>query len=181
MADFYPYLVASLPMLHFGEKPPFSFEQFLERCRQFIPENDFQLLAALPQHTRNSERGTAHRVIRKWIEFDAALRNELAGLRAARKRIDPSPYLRESRYRGPSILPPGIGTSGDSAILDDEKKLDETRWKALDEMAAGHFFDLPLLITYAYKLRILERWEKIRNADTTALLDSAFGAVKRGT
>jgi hypothetical protein len=174
MADFYPYLVASLPMLHFGEKPPFSFERFLEECRRFIPEKDFRLIAALPQSVRHSEKGTSPRVIRKWVEFDAALRNELVRMRAARKRMDSSPYLRPSRYIGPSILPPGIGTMGDSAILDDEKRLDETRWKALDEMATGHSFDLPYLITYAYKLLILERWEKIRNADTTVLLERAL-------
>ncbi|MDD1715460.1 MAG: DUF2764 domain-containing protein [Methanolinea sp.] len=179
MADFYPYLIASLPMLHFGEKPPFSFERFLEQCRQFIPRQDFQLIAALPVAVQFSETGTMHGVIRKYIEFEVALRNELVRLRAPRRSADPSVYLRTSPRIGTSILPPGIGTMGDLAILEDEKKLDETRWKALDEMAIGHSFDLPLLITYAYKLLILERWEKIRNADTAILLDQALGSGTR--
>ncbi len=85
MADFYPYLIASLPMLHFGMKPPFSFERFLEVCRPFIPEKDFQLLRTLPQPEQYSEKGKRHRIIQKWIEFDVALRNELVRIRASKK------------------------------------------------------------------------------------------------
>jgi hypothetical protein len=58
--------------------------------------------------------------------------------------------------------------------LDAEKALDETRWKALDELATGHYFDLDFLISYALKLRILERWEKIQGAEGTVLLHQAL-------
>jgi hypothetical protein len=51
MAEFYPYLIASLPMLHFGMKPPFSFERFLEICDRLIPDKDFQVLLTLPRLT----------------------------------------------------------------------------------------------------------------------------------
>jgi hypothetical protein len=58
--------------------------------------------------------------------------------------------------------------------LDAEKNLDEIRWKALEELATGHYFDLDALITYAYRLLILLRWEQIRTADGTALLAQAL-------
>jgi len=54
--------------------------------------------------------------------------------------------------------------------------LDEIRWKALDELATGHYFDLEFLVTYTLKLRILERWEKIHSADGTTLLMQALRA-----
>ena len=44
------------------------------------------------------------------------------------------------------------------------------RWKALEELSTGHYFDLDLLITYAYQLLILQRWENIRSADGKTLL-----------
>jgi hypothetical protein len=174
MADFYPYVIASLPMLHFGMKPPFSFERFLEVCRQFIPEKDFQLLRALPQPEHYFEKGKRHRIILKWIEFDVTLRNELVKIRAGRKHLEPATYLRPAGYSGSSLAPAIIAANINTPVLEAEKTLDETRWKALEELATGHYFDLDLLITYAYKLLILQRWENIRNADGRILLEQAL-------
>jgi hypothetical protein len=175
MADFYPYVIASLPMLHPGMKPPFSFERFLEMCRTFIPEKDFQLLSTLPQPEQYSIKGKSDQVIQKWIEFDLALRNELAKIRATHRHLDPATYLRPDGYGGYSLAPAAMAATVNASILDAEKTLDETRWKALEELATGHYFDLDFLITYAYKLLILQRWEKIRSADGRILLEQALG------
>ena len=174
MADFYPYVIASLPMLHFGMKPPFSFERFLEVCRQFIPEKDFQLLSTLPQPEHYSEQGKRHRIIRKWIEFDVGLRNELVRIRATKKHLEPAMYLRPGGSSGSSPAPAGMAANMHTSVLDAEMRLDEMRWKELEELSTGHYFDLDLLITYAYKLLILQRWENIREADTTILLEQAL-------
>jgi hypothetical protein len=174
MPDFYTYLIASLPMLHFGMQPPFSFERFLEVCRQFIPEKDFQLLGTLPKPEQYSVKGKRYRIIQKWIEFESALRNELVIIRASRKHVDPEMYLRTHGYSGSSLAPVVIAAKTNASILDAEKTLDEIRWKALEELATGHYFDLDLLITYAYKLLILQRWENIRSADRTILLEQAL-------
>ncbi len=174
MADFYPYVIASLPMLHFGMKPPFSFERFLEVWCPLIPEKDFQLLRTLPQPEHYFEKGKRHRIIQKWIEFDVALRNELVRIRATKKHIEPATYLRPDSYSGSSLTPAIMAATVNTSVLDAEKILDETRWKALEELATGHYFDLDFLITYAYKLLILQRWENIRSADGTILLEQAL-------
>ncbi|MCK9590693.1 MAG: DUF2764 domain-containing protein [Methanoregula sp.] len=174
MADFYPYLIASLPVLHFGMKPPFSFEQFLEACCPFIPKKDFQLLRSLPQPEQYLEKGKRHQVIQKWIEFDSALRNELFRIRAIKKHIEPVTYLRSDSYGASSLAPVIMAANIHTSVLDVEKTLDETRWKVLEELATGHYFDLVVLITYAYKLLILQRWANIRRADGTNLLDQAL-------
>jgi hypothetical protein len=174
MADFYPYLIASLPMLHFGMKPPFSFERFLEVCSPLIPKKDFQLVRTLPQPEHYFEKGKRHQIIQKWIEFDVALRNELIRIRATKKHIDPATYLRPEGYRSSSLAPAIMAATIHTSVLDAEKKLDETRWKALEELATGHYFDLDFLITYAHKLLILQRWENIRSADGTILLEQAL-------
>jgi hypothetical protein len=174
MADFYPYLIASLPMLHFGMKPPFSFERFLEICFPLIPEKDFQLFHTLPQPDHYFEKGKRHRIIQKWIEFDVALRNELVRIRATKKHIAPATYLRPDGFCGSSLAPAIMAVNINTSVLDAEKTLDETRWKALEELATGHYLDLDFLITYAYKLLILQRWENIRSADGTILLEQAL-------
>jgi hypothetical protein len=174
MADFYPYLIASLPMLHLGMKPPFSFERFLEVCRPFVPEKDFQLLKTLPQPEQYSETGKKHRVIQMWIEFDGGIRNELARIRATRKHIEAAPYLRPGGYSGPALVSAITAASMNPSVLDAEKTLDEMRWKALEEFGTSHYFDLDFLITYAYQLFILQRWENIRSADSRILLEQAL-------
>jgi hypothetical protein len=173
MADFYPYLIASLPMLHFGMRPPFSFEQFLELCRPLMPGRHFHLLRSLPSPDQYAESLPGYRVIQKWVEFDVALRNELVRMRATRKHQEPAKYLRGGGY-GSSSLSSAITAAMNAPILEAEQILDETRWKKLDELATGHYFDLDHLIIYAYKLSILQRWENIRNADGAILLKRAL-------
>jgi len=174
MADFYPYLIASLPMLHFGMKPPFSFERLLEVCCPFIPDKDFQLLRTLPLPEHYFENGNRHKVIRKWIEFDGNIRNELARMRAIKKHLEPAKFQRPDGYSGPPLTSVITGANITATVLETEKTLDEIRWKALDELATGHYFDLPVLITYSYKLLILQRWENIRSADKTMLIKRAL-------
>ena len=161
-------------MLHSGMNPPFSLERFLKICEELIPEKDFQLLNTLPQAEAYSEKQARHPTVQGWIEFDSGLRNELVRTRASRKHVDPGKYVRSDGYSGSSLMPVALAAQRNPSVIDAEKMLDETRWKALEELAFGHYFDLEFLITYAYKLMILERWEKIRNADKAALLEQTL-------
>lgn len=175
MAEFYPYLIASLPTLHFGMKPPFSFEQFLETCYRFIPDKDYRVLSSLPQPDHYSEKYKKQKSIERWIQFDTALRNEMVKSRAGRRHIDAASYLRPDTYTGPSLSPVVAAAELSPVVLEGEKILDQKRWNMLDELAISHYFDLDALIIYAYKLLILHRWEKIRSADAPALLLETFG------
>ncbi len=174
MADFYPYLVASFPMLHFGMKPPFSFERFLGECQPFMPEKDFKILSTLPLPEEYQEREEEHPLVHHWIEFDTALRNELVRTRAARIRRDPAAYSRAGIYGDSSLGPAVMAAGTNSSLSSAEKALDELRWKKLDDLATGHYFDLNFLITFGYKLMILERWERIRTADGRILLEQVL-------
>lgn len=161
-------------MLHFGMRPPFSFEQFLDLCRQFIPEKDFQLLRTLPPPERYLDSGKRHDIIQKWIQFDIALRNEVVKIRAHKKQVDPALYLRPERYCCPSLGQEVTAANMGVSVLEVEKSIDERRWRMLEELATGHYFDLDSLIIYAYKLHILQRWETIRQAEGALLLAQAL-------
>lgn len=174
MANLYTYLIASLPMLHFGAKPPFSFERFLQICAALIPEKDYQVLSTLPQPQEYTLKSRQQETIKRWMEFDLALRNELVKIRAAKKHIDPGEYLRPDGYAGSSLAPVALAIQRNPSLIEAEKALDLERWNALEELAFGHYFDLDFLITYAYKLLILERWDRIGSADKTTLLDKAL-------
>ena len=158
-------------MLHFGIKPPFSFEKFMEICKDKIPETDVNFIKLIAE-------GYAYEglqpTLKKWRVFDTALRNELVKIRASRKQIDPLKYIRGDEYAWPYITHIAMNAYRNPAILEAEKTLDQERWHMLDELATGHYFDLDFLITYALKLLILERWERISRADKSKLLEEVL-------
>lgn len=169
MADFYPYLVSSLPMLSFGVSAPFACAQFLEGCAAFIPEGD---LGALRGVFVEEPSGALNPVIAKWLRFNISLKNELVKVRSSRKKMSAEKYLRPDGNAEPGLYHLALAAHRNPCPLEGEKILDIARWNFLEELSFGHHFDLDFIIIYAYKLMILERWEKINNADKDALLRS---------
>jgi hypothetical protein len=174
MARFYEYLVSSFPMLNFGMKPPFSFQEFLARCKIFIPENDYLVLEKLPGAEDYGKLCCGQALIEEWVSFDRALRNEVAKIRAERGHLDAQAHTRGDTSSGVFLAQQVTSIYRTPSLIDVEIAFDQLRWKALDDLAAGHYFDLEALIVYAYKLLILLRWEKIRLADKTDLLNKAL-------
>jgi len=171
MDNFYVYLISSLPMLHFGMKPAFSFEEFLEVCRDKISRDDIRTIeAARDGMLYAGEQPT----LRQWSAFDTALRNELVKIRAVRRHLDPFKYLRGDRFIEPHIARIAMNAHRTTSVMDAEKLLDQGRWQKLDELSAGHYFDLDFLICYALKLLILERRDKVNSQDKPKLLDEAL-------
>jgi hypothetical protein len=170
MPKFYTYLISSLPALNSGMKPPFSFERFLEKCRPFISEEDFLLLSNLPTTIDEYVKSLSHPTIGRWLAFDTTLRNELVKIRAHSKKIDAAKYMRGETPIDMAIYHTAMSSQRSTSILEGEKILDDARWQALDDLGFGHYFDMDYLILYAYKLKILERWEKIYTQDKEELL-----------
>ena len=108
-------------------------------------------------------------MIEKWLAFDTALRNELAKIRGQSKKIDAAKYLRGENPVDVAISHTAVSGQRSASILEGEKILDEARWQVLDDLGFGHYFDMDSLILYAYKLKILERWEKIHTQDKERL------------
>jgi hypothetical protein len=169
MPTFHTYIIASLPMLNFGMKPPLSFERFLKVCQGFISEEDFLLLSNLPLTIDEYGKSVSHPTIERWLAFDTALRNELVKIRAHSKKIDEAKYLRGETYSDMAISHAAMSSHRSASILEAEKILDEAHWQALDDLGFGHYFDTDFLILYAYKLKILERWENIYTQDKERL------------
>jgi len=166
MSGYYIYLISSLPALHFGAKPPFSMEKFFSVCTELISREDME---ALENSLKGEGNGAYH-------DFETALRNELVKIRAQRKHLDASRFLRRDGYADQWISHVAVSAYRNPSVMDRERMLDLERWRFLDELSIGHYFDLELLIIYTRKLSILERWESIRVADANKLLEGALTA-----
>lgn len=164
MSGYYTYLISSLPTLHFGTKPPFGMDKFFSMCEKLISDED---LEALKSSLGNETEG-------KWGEFEIALRNELVKIRAARKHLDVSKFLKGDGYADQWISHLAITAYRNPSIIEAERMLDQNRWAFLDELSIGHYFDIEILMIYARKLSILERWERVRTADAGKLLEETL-------
>jgi len=174
MPSYYTYLISSLPMLQFANSPALTLNDFLGRCAELISQNDLVLIKEALSTDAYALNLSAPEALLKWKEFDLALRNELVKARALRKKVDPARFLRYDTHFDINITHIAQAALRHTSILDAETYLDLERWKVLDEISRGHYFDLDFLLVYGLKLAILERWAKIEAADKAGLIDKAI-------
>jgi hypothetical protein len=175
MASSYPYLISSLPMLHFGAKPPFTFEDLLQTCKDLIPDDDLDIVG-LCGNDALWEQSIDQETLKAWMAFEVGLRNELVKIRASRRKIDPAIYLRTDGSDDTRLYHIAMNSHRILSLVESEKFLDQARWNRLDELAFGHYFDLDALVAYALKLKILWRWEKSARADKQEILEKVLSA-----
>ncbi|UCC43913.1 MAG: DUF2764 family protein [Candidatus Zixiibacteriota bacterium] len=173
MSGHYTYLVSSLPMLQFDARPPITVDRFIDTCRLLISAADVSTLENVSSVEVVEARNAT---LRRWCEFDTGLRNELVRIRSERKKTDPERFLRGDGYAEPEIARVAQKASRIPSVLDAERFLDRARWRALDELEAGHYFDLDVLIVYMIRLMILDKWERVRSADKPQIVADVVGS-----
>jgi len=177
-------------MLDLGTKPPFSFEEMVDIVRNLMPEEDLKIVSSIPSiladpSNSNSRAGLSlpyyadlseikQPTLKKWAEFDIALRNEFVKIRASRKKLDAAKYIKRDGYADPSISRIAITAYRNPSVLEGEKFLDTERWRFLDELSLGHYFDIDALIVYALKLLIAIKQNRIETSDKAGLLEEAL-------
>jgi hypothetical protein len=177
MANFYPYLVSSLPMLNFGMRLPLSREKFLRLCANFIPGRDLEILQRVTIEAKDYSLGEPDATLRQWVSFDTALRNELVKLRALRRHIEPAEYLRTDGFADSWMVHTALHAARNPSPQEGERALDEARWRFLDSLSMGHYFDLAFLVVYALKLLLLEKWERLQQADKALLVEETLAKI----
>jgi len=163
MSKAYFYFAATLPMLEFESASPFSLEDFLLDCERLLDKHDFETITNALEASEPDE-SVENDLVKDWKEFSHNLRNEAAWIRATEANKDPVSVLRGARTADALITDIMMQTDKSPDPLTTEKIIDQGRWKRLDELAAGHGFDLETIIVYAIKLKILSRYREIESA-----------------
>ena len=174
MREYY-YLIASLPMLEFGAKPPMSYVDFLKRCRGQLCSDDMRIIGKVKTGPEE-ERGESCGVLKEWNDFEIALRNEITKQRALRLTKDPLKYIRGEDYSNPFESVFAHWAVSQDSPMGAELYLDRVRWEKIEEFSKGHYFDIGFLITYALKLQILERWQNINKEGGAKVLQDMIKA-----
>ena len=159
MGHTYYYFAASLQMLFFDSRPPLSVESFLEDCRRLLTGQDYDLMRKL-LNEEDLDPDSPNPVWNAWVRFNRNFRNELTWYRAGRLNKDPQRYLRGLRFSEPFLAEQIQQASKMGNPLEAQKSLDKARWRFLDEMESGHYYDLEFLFVYGLRLKILERHQE---------------------
>ncbi len=153
----YYYLVAGLPMLSLEQPVPFSPDEYFRSCEHLLSDDDrmdmHHILTGHPERCRN-------RLVKEWVARDTQLRSAIARARAARKKVDAAPYVREfSGYDAYSEKAAAEAMSEPNPLAR-EMSIDRFRWRLLDELSLADPFGAFALFAFVIKLQMSARWQK---------------------
>ncbi|MHC4716010.1 MAG: hypothetical protein ACYS5V_03510 [Planctomycetota bacterium] len=115
------------------------------------------------------------RFLGEWVAFEVALRNALVDARAETLHLEPEGYRvaedLAAEAEAPADAVRGFTEAADP--LTGLRRLDEARWRWVDERSAYYSFDIDELAAYARKLVLLTRWHVLSG-------DPAGQAADRG-
>ena len=94
--------------------------------------------------------------IRRFFRWDRGIRNVLVRLRAKSLGLEPDEFIRDGIVDHSQELLAEEAFNADSPLMAEEI-LNKARWRCLDELEFGHYFDIERLVVFFIKLQILER------------------------
>ncbi|MEN7973282.1 MAG: DUF2764 family protein [Verrucomicrobiota bacterium] len=154
----YYSLVASLPHLEIGDEPPFSSEEYIGNCAQWVSEHETQIL----QKVLLEDPDIAPCPLCKaWNNIEAQLRNAVARLRGQKLGVDFKEYLQpHDEFSGEiEALVTDAYTRSDPVEL--EQELDRARWKLAEGLIGQDPFGFKKVLAYGIQLKIVERWNRM--------------------
>jgi len=150
------YLVASLPVLRFGEKPLTTRAAFLAACSDWLSAADRDVIEAGLENRCPPEGAEP---ARRWWNDEVQLRDATVRVRARNLKTDPAPFIKRHEGLNFSIEKAVAEAFTRENPLEQEASLDRIRWAMADEMKQGRAFGFPAVLAFAVQLRIAERWD----------------------
>ena len=169
----YYYLVASLPSLTLGEPPTLTAERFQFNCTGVLSDEDMHELGRVLEG-----RGDEGRTVfsRSWHSMDTQLRNAIAAQRASATGRDASSFQKGHAEYTTQIDRALAEAFAKQNPLERELAVDHCRWQLLDQLGDAEPFGLAVVLAYALKLQLAERWaglsEEIGNAKLNEIIEA---------
>jgi|GEM_PF-162636 len=167
----YCYIISSLPYINEESENFLSIKAFYEACPNYLVESeDIEILSAatiLPVFLEDNKIYSSNKILLQWFKWETGLRNELARLRSQKMSKDTEQYVKRDNngddhsHMAIRITEIARNVYNQSNPLQAELMLNSERWKILEELEIGHYFDLEKLIIYCLKTQLLERRYKL--------------------
>ncbi len=150
----YAYILASLPMLRWGEKPLVTVDEFRGSCMLLTEADAMELDRLLAGQLEECVSA----FVREWSHADTQIRSAVARGRCENAGVEISAYVRP--FFGCDMVTQKVVADALASKnpLAAERILDQQRWALVDEIAFEHPFKLQGVLAYAVKLTIAWRW-----------------------
>jgi len=167
--------MASLPMLEFGAKMPFSLHHFFDLCREHLTAADAEFIQKIKIFP-DDDWVDISEILREWKRFDIILRNEMARGRALKYGKNAQPYIHGEVFADPVVFKFAKWILEQDSPLEMEIALDRVRWQKIEELGKGHYFNINCLTVYVLHLLILDKWNTIKSVNGLQVLRQFTGA-----
>jgi hypothetical protein len=152
----YYYVIATLPFLSYDFLPSVGVESFLALCEEDLSSSAYSRLLSARLDISEQQEEEVPPFLLPWYRFERTLRNELVRTRASQLGWESDMYLRQ----GEMIT--GIEDIVREVLaqptpLQAEEMINRARWRKLEELETGHYFDIERLMIIYLKLQLLER------------------------
>ena len=154
----YYSLVASLPHLQIGDEPPFSTEEYIGNCAQWVSERELQILRKVLLQEADIESCP---LCKTWDNIETQLRNTVARLRGQKLGVDFKEYLQPHDGFSGQVESLATDAFTRSDPLEIEEEIDRARWKLTDQLVGLDPFGFEKVLAYGIQLRIVERWSQM--------------------
>jgi len=154
----YYSLVASLPHLQIGDEPPFSTEEYIGNCAQWVTSREEDILRKVLLQEPDIAPCP---LCKAWNNIETQLRNAIARLRGQKLGVDFKEYLQpHDGFSGEiEVLVTDAFTRNDPVEI--EEALDRARWKLAEELVGLDPFGFEKVLAYGIQLKIVERWNRM--------------------
>ena len=160
MGKAYYYFAASLSMLDFDGKLPFSTDDFLADAQRLLTTKDYMLVDALLTDKDISQKNS---IIDQWVTYNHNLKNGFAFYRAQKANRDPQQYVRGDYHQDPVVQQLIQDVEKASDPLEGEKILAKARWQFLSDLEVSEKYNLEAICLYGLKLKMMERFQNIQS------------------
>lgn len=155
MKEQYYYVTTSLPSLSLSEELPIRKDDFLANCEKYLKKTDFNILESVSLFDVEKDEAPLD-TVKRFFGWERGIRNALVRLRAEGLGLEPDEFVRGEIVDHSQTLLAEKVFNADSPLVA-EGILNKARWRYLDELEFGHYFDIERLVIFFIKLQIVER------------------------
>jgi len=168
----YYYLVATLPSLRYDGVLPFTTDTFLSLCKEQVSKAHYLLLEQAVSGVASS-----HHFLFQYQHFAGMVKKELTEARSRKLSLSDPSYRNDGDKEAKISDTVRQALSSDD-VLQAEMLLIRLHWNYLDDLSALHTFDIEGLLSYALKLKMLQRKSLFTREEGNAEFKRLFSNIQ---
>lgn len=169
----YYSLVASLPSLQIGDEVPFSTEEYIDNCEQWVSERETEILRKVLLQDPDIAPCSLCKII---YNLECQIRNTVARHRGQKLGVDFKEYLQPHEGFSGVIESFVNDALAQSDPVEVEQHLDRGRWGLADELIGQNPFGFEKILAYGIQLKIVERWSRMNVSNGKQKLEAVITA-----